>query len=108
MYPVCENVSRYILPIYRSYLAKELIDKHGFTQVETAAKLGTTQAAISQYIHSKRGFKGITQYENIIPKIQVVAAETAKRIVTEEINTEEIMSVFCDICVQFRKNGKII
>ena len=107
MNPVCENVSRYILPIYRSYLAKELIDKHGFTQVETATKLGTTQAAISQYIHSKRGFKRIPQYGEILPKIQTVATETAKRIVTEEINTEEIMGAFCELCVYFRKNGKI-
>ena len=72
----CETVARYVLPVFRSYLSKELIEKYGYTQVETARKLGTTQAAISQYIHSKRGYKGMEEFEVILPKVQSVASET--------------------------------
>ena len=63
MYLACEVVARYILPIFRSLIAKDLIEKYNFTQVEAAEKLGTTQAAISQYLHSKRGYKGLEQFE---------------------------------------------
>lgn len=58
MYP-CESFGRYALPKFRLLVAKELIEKYGFTQTEAARKLGITQAAISQYLHSKRGYRGI-------------------------------------------------
>ena len=78
LYPRCEIVARYLLPIFRSMVAKELIEKYNFTQVAAAEKLGTTQAAISQYIHSKRGYKGAEQFVDILPEIQSLANETAK------------------------------
>jgi len=107
MYPRCEAVGRYILPIFRSLVAKELIERYNFTQVEAAEKLGTTQAAVSQYIHSKRGYKGITQLEKILPMIQAAASETAKRIATEKINTDEAMLNFCKLCAVLQEERKI-
>jgi len=47
----CETISKYMLPLFRSLIAKELINNYKLTQLETAKKLGTTQAAISQYIN---------------------------------------------------------
>jgi len=46
----CEIVVRYILPLFRSTVAKTLVEKYKFTQGGATEKLGTTQAAISQYI----------------------------------------------------------
>ena len=106
MYPPCENVARFILPIYRSFVARELIEKYSYTQVEAAQKLGTTQAAISQYIHSKRGHRGIPYFEEILPIIQNAALETAKRIANEDVHTEEIIGSFCRLCVSFREKTK--
>ena len=102
MYPPCENVARFILPIYRSFVARELIEKYSYTQVEAAKKLGTTQAAISQYVHSKRGYRGIPYFEEILPIIQNAAVETAKRVATEEMSVEEIIGNFCKLCTSFR------
>jgi len=107
LYPQCEVVARYILPIFRSMVAKELIEKYNFTQVAAAEKLGTTQAAISQYIHSKRGYKGIEQFENILPEIQSVASETAKSIASGELSAEEVTSRFCKLCTKLREKKKI-
>ena len=88
-------------------VAKELIEKYSFTQISAAKKLGTTQAAISQYIHSKRGYKGVAQFTDILPEIQSLADETAKSIATGEMDTEKIMQKFCELCTILRKKKKI-
>jgi len=75
MYYLCEIVVRYILPLFRSVVAKTLIEKHKFTQGEAAEKLGTTQAAISQYIYLKRGFKGMKTVEDALPLIQFISTK---------------------------------
>jgi predicted transcriptional regulator len=94
----CENAVRHILPLYRAFVAKELIAKYNYTQVAAAKKLGTTQAAVSQYVTSKRGHKKIPNYEQIAPLIQNAAAQAAKRIAAAEMSPEEFNASFCELC----------
>lgn len=101
----CESVARNILPIYRSFVAKELIAKYNLTQNTAAKKLGTTQAAISQYINSKRGVKGIPNYPEIEPLVQKAAAKIAKRMATTEVTPEEFSESFCELCTALRKTS---
>ncbi len=103
----CENVARHILPLYRSFVAKELIKKYNYTQVQAAKKLGTTQAAISQYMASKRGHKGIPNYDEIAPLVQKAAVKVAKRIATMNISPKEFSASFCELCKSLRENKKI-
>jgi predicted transcriptional regulator len=103
MDPQCEIVGKYILPIYRSLLARELVEKYSFSQTQAAKRLGTTQAAISQYLSSKRAFKGIEHVEQFLPKIQAMASETAEKIVHREISIEEVTFDFCHLCNTFCK-----
>ena len=107
MYPSCEVVSRYILPVLRSMVAKELIGKYKYTQIEAAEKLGTTQAAISQYIHSKRGHKGLSGFEQILPLIKAAASETAEGIAKGRMSSDEVMLNFCRLCASMREKGLI-
>ena len=51
----CELIVWYVLPAIRRELARELVDKHGMIQAEVARKFGVTDAAVSQYLKSKRG-----------------------------------------------------
>lgn len=105
MDPQCEIIGKYVLPIYRSLLAKELVQKYHLSQTETAKKLGTTQAAISQYLSSKRAYKGVEQVEEFLPKLHVMAQETAKKIVYKQISANDITADFCGLCSTFcRKN----
>lgn len=104
MYLPCEAIARYILPVYRSVIAKDLIEKYELTQVEAAKKIGTTQAAISQYIHSKRGYGSLGQFENAMPKVQKHAHKIAKRIAKENVTSDEVMRVFCELCRELRKS----
>jgi len=95
----CETISKYVMPIFRSLVAKELVTTYKLTQVEAAQKLGTTQAAISQYINSKRAFKTSGQFGDILPKIKAIAEETAKRLANNEICADEISVEFCKLCM---------
>jgi predicted transcriptional regulator len=79
-------------------VAKELISKYSYTQVAAAKKLGTTQAAVSQYVTSKRGHRRISNCEKITPLIRNAAAEAAKRIATAGMSLEEFNASFCDLC----------
>ena len=94
----CETIGRYILPLFRSLVAKELINNYDLTQVEVAKKLGTTQAAISQYVNSKRAYKGAEQFEDILPKLETMAKNAAKCLANEELNLEDISVDFCKFC----------
>ncbi len=101
MDPQCEIIGKYVLPIFRSMLAKELVQKYHLSQTEAAKKLGTTQAAVSQYLSSKRAYKGTEQVEQYLPKIQSMAAETAQKLVSNEIAAKDVTFDFCKLCVTF-------
>ena len=101
MNPRCEAIGKHVVPLFRSLVAKELINTYNLTQVEAAHRLGTTQAAISQYVDSKRASKGIEQLGDIVPKIQAMANETAKRIANKEITPDEVTVDFCKLCASF-------
>lgn len=104
----CEKVARHLLPVYRSFVAKDLITKYSLTQNEAAKKLGTTQAAISQYINSKRGVKGIPNYIEIETTMQKAASKVAKRMAKGDVTPEEFGEAFCDLCKALRKTKKIV
>src|SRR3989337_3179688 len=98
MTPRCETIGKYVLPLFRSLVAKELINSYNLTQVEVAKKLGTTQAAISQYLNSKRALKSTEQFRDILPKIKVMAHDTAKRLAHKEIGADGVAMAVCKLC----------
>jgi predicted transcriptional regulator len=102
----CESIARFLLPLYRAFVAKELIEKYHYTQVEAAKKLGTTQAAISQYMASKRGRRRITNYGEIAPLVQNAAAKVAERIATARMSRKEFNASFCELCKSLQRKQK--
>ena len=103
----CEAVAKQVLPFYRAFVAKELIEKYGCTQVQAAKKLGTTQAAISQYMTSKRGNKDTPKYDAISADVHEAAAKIAKRMAKTDVSRDEFSAAFCDLCIALRKAKKI-
>ena len=99
----CETVGKYVLPVFRSLVAKELINTHNLTQVEAAQRLRTTQAAISQYVNSKRAIKVSEQFGDSMPRIQAMAKTTAKRLANKELSWDEVTIDFCKLCSTFCK-----
>jgi len=100
----CETIARHVLPLYRAFVAKELIEKYHYTQIEAAKKLGTTQAAISQYMASKRGHRRIPNYEEIAPSVQNAATKVAERIATTRMSRKEFTASFCELCRSLQRN----
>ena len=106
MRPPCELVVRQVLPAFRSLVAKELVEVHGLSETAAARKLGTTQAAISQYLSSKRGDKRIRQLESK-PSVRSAAKEVARGIATSRLSPLDGMLLFCGLCVSLRRRDLI-
>lgn len=106
MRPACEVVAQYVLPAFRSLIAKTLIEEHNFSQVATAKELGITQASISQYLYSKRGEKIMKQLEKV-PQVQFSAKEIARNIADGKFTPIDAMQSFCKLCMDLRNNGVI-
>jgi predicted transcriptional regulator len=90
------------LPVLRSLIVKDLIEKYGFSQVEVANKLGMTQAAISQYVSSKRGIKKSTKIEKSL-KIKTMAHQISKDIAENKRTDFDGTSLLCELCLGHRK-----
>ena len=104
----CETVTRQVLPLYRSFVAKELLSKYNFTQVNAAKKLGTTQAAISQYLNSKRGRNGDSNSEEFITIVKTAAENIAKLLATTKMTSDEFKDSFCALCTELKNSKKLV
>lgn len=100
--PPCETVMKESLPILRSLIVKDLIEKYGFSQVEVANKLGMTQAAISQYVSSKRGIKKSTKLEKS-SKLKIMARQISKDIAENKRSDFDVTSRLCELCLGHRE-----
>ncbi len=95
-----EIVATDILPGIRALLAKEL-GKLGLNQQQAAAKLGVTQAAVSQYRRELRGWK--VKLLTRDPKIAAEVEKLAKLVVDNGLKSEgslEQLSVICRLVRQ--------
>ena len=101
MRPPCEEIVQEFLPTFRSLIAKELIDKYDFSQVEVAEKLGTTQAAVSQYLSSKRGQINPLKVKSMT-KVKAAASEVAKDVAENKLTEFDLTSSFCKLCLELR------
>ncbi|OFV68534.1 MAG: XRE family transcriptional regulator [Candidatus Syntrophoarchaeum caldarius] len=92
----CELIVWYILPSIRAGLASTLIES-GVSQKEVAAKLGITQAAVSQYLSKKRG-SSTELGEEAMNAIR----ELGDSIIAGDF---DLLTGICDICRIVRKSG---
>ena len=106
MRPPCELVVREIIPAFRTLVARQLIEKYHFSQMEVAKRLGTTQAAISYYLDSKRGKKGVEPLQSK-PLVQSIASEVAKRIAENRLSLIDTTLAFCKLCKAL-KGGELM
>ncbi|MBS7609637.1 hypothetical protein KEJ19_03575 [Candidatus Bathyarchaeota archaeon] len=104
MHPPCEVILRYVLPAYRALIAKALIEKYSFSQVDAAKSLGTTQAAISYYLHSKRGHKFVKELEEI-PSIRSSVDKLVVEINEGKVSPRNATTFFCELCILLKDSG---
>lgn len=88
-----------VLPVFRSLIAKELVERHGLSQIEAAKKLGVTQAAVSQYLCLKRG-KRTSKPSAVTHKVQKMAVKLAMEISENGISPNEVTKIVCELCAE--------
>ena len=98
----------YIIPAIRRELTKILIQKHELKQKQVAKILGTSEAAISQYLHKKRATE--IKFPKTMKKQFELAAEEIlknnKKAVSEIINLLNLtkkLGVACQACKKHNK-----
>lgn len=96
----CETAGKYILPLFRSLVAKELVNTHNLTQIEAAKKLGTTQAAISQYVRAKRATAHVKQCSDVLPKLQSLAKIAGQRLAKGDATWQDVSIDLCRRCAR--------
>jgi len=89
----------YLLPALRRELAKVFIKDHKLSQKEAAGLLGITEAAVSQYIKSKRGKEMKFSKQELAP-----IKEAARKILKDRKN---VMKHIYDLCRDFRGSETI-
>ena len=100
----CELIVWYVLPSIRRELARELVEKHHLTQAEVARRFGVTDAAISQYLKSKRGtnkeLENSGKYEDFKQEVERAAIRI--------MNGSDIVTETCKICEMVKRSGMLI
>ncbi|MEM2911894.1 MAG: hypothetical protein QW146_05250 [Candidatus Bathyarchaeia archaeon] len=99
---LCEVAVKSLLPPARAALAKELITKHGFKQVEAAKLLGVSQPAISLYNRKIRGKALDLEKDKEIKKL---IDGLAHSLAEKSLNQKEFILKFCEICRTARAKG---
>ena len=97
----CEEIVKGYLPAIRSLIAKQLTTQYGLSQIQVAQKLGTTQAAISQYLSSRRGMKTSKQLIENTQLREALEQATSEIAKSDEQNTFSIK--LCNLCSIIRK-----
>jgi predicted transcriptional regulator len=92
----CEKAVWYYLPQIRADLAIELVAT-GMTQSSAAKKLGVTPAAISQYIHKKRGMQPNKSAEYLAQIKQAVA------VICKGTAPADLQRLVCSCCHLLQK-----
>jgi len=92
----CELVAKYVLPVFRAMVAKELMEKYNFSQNQVASKLGITQAAVSHYVNSKRGALMVSELEKI-PGVRKTVDDVTKSLATTD-DSDDMILAFCRLC----------
>lgn len=92
----CEIMNKFYLPHIRAMIAKELSETHNCTQIKIARWLGVTQAAISQYLSSKRAFN--EQMIKTGPELTESIKEIAAKLVNGAEKNFNVPKEICKLC----------
>ena len=100
----CELIVWYVLPFIRRELARVLVEKHNLTQAEVARRFGVTDAAVSQYLKSKRGTNKELESSGRYEEFKEEVERAAQRI----IDGSDIVTETCRICNMVKHSGMLV
>ena len=103
----CEVYVKYVLPAIRLLIAKELIEKHGYTQLEVAKALGISQPLLNYYLTGRRSPKHLSKIaaSERISKIVRYFANCVKK---DEECAEKLPCTLCRVLKESGEANRII
>jgi len=93
----CEESVKYLLPIVRAEIAKQLMVKYFLSEAEAAKLLGVSQASISHYMNGIRGSFDYDIVKKWKPDIEEFALEAAEDLM-ERHDLQFISDKYCELC----------
>ncbi len=101
----CEVGVKTVLPAVKAIMARSIVQKHGYTEKQTANLLGLSQSAVSRYIGRQRGanLSAIESTQEVIALIEQMVIT----IIKAPQNKLELLELFCTTCVFIREKGLI-
>ncbi len=103
---LCEVFVRRMLPALRALLAKELIERHGLTQLEVSRILGVSQPLINYYLTGRRKVPYATVLSRC-PRVISVVRSVARTLVTEGVKGRGDVNVACLLCTALRASDAL-
>ncbi|MGD6809632.1 MAG: transcriptional regulator [Candidatus Bathyarchaeia archaeon] len=99
----CEVGVKTVLPAVKAIMARNIVEKHGLKEKDTAALLGLSQSAISRYMNRDRG-NNLLEIEKTL-EVQLLIDQMVTFLVKEPEKKREIMMLFCQTCRTIREKG---
>ena len=106
MKPPCEIIVRHILPQVRALVAMELKEAYGMSGKDIAHRVGTTEAAVSQYIHGVRGVQ--EDFVDRFPEVAPFATKAAHTLNENRDRDMELTEMLGEMCSALRHNPEFV
>jgi len=98
----CEVAVKSVVPSIRAFVATELTELYNMKQNDVAELLGITQTAVSKY---KTEVRGAVLKINQTEEVQSMMKRIASQLANGEIERQELVVKFCEVCKTVRKTG---
>jgi predicted transcriptional regulator len=102
----CEIIVGKILPNIRALVAIELKESYNLKGKNIAKLTGTTEAAVSQYLHGVRGAH--INCVNSFPEVQQYVKNAAKDLFERREENPELTESLGQICLALKSNKRFI
>ena len=98
----CEVGVKTVLPAIKAIMARQIMQKHGLNEQETAKLLGLSQSAVSRYSSKERGNLITIEGSN---DILALIEQMVTNLIKEPDNKAEMLKLFCQTCQSIREKG---
>ncbi len=99
----CEIGVKTVLPAVKAIMARQIVEKHGYNEKQTANLLGLSQSAVSRYVGRERGANllAIESAQEVLALIDQMVLSLIK----EPQNKAKLLELFCKTCTAIREKG---
>jgi predicted transcriptional regulator len=99
----CEVGVKTVLPAVKAIMARQIVEKHGYNEKQTADLLGLSQSAVSRYVGRERGANllSIESAQEVLTLIDQMVLSLIK----EPQNKAKVLELFCKTCTTIREKG---